>query len=648
MRSCLRAPLPPLHRAGGRAAAFLLLPFLVLLAIPLLVASTRVPSEPVETIERASVRDAQTFHALTLRFREAVERYPETRRGEASLRRDITNLRRAWKRMEYIVEWAHLGTARRISNAPIPRADMAAPDAFEVLEPEGLQVLLEVAHTDAPLRPEGREHLRWLAGRLVEAADELINVTREATLEDRMVLEAVQDQILRVMTLGITGFDAPATELALPESRLSLSAARKGLEPWMPELRTRDRGLARRLSNAFTHADRMLAVAKDFDSFDRLAFIREAGNPLYAALVDAHVALDIATYEDVYPLFQRPVNPAARNLFAPNFLNPHAYSLTQGDRPNSAAIHLGRRLFFDPGLSKTGMSCATCHDPRKAFSDGREKSLASDGGTLARNAPGLSHAAFQTAQFWDLRIRTLEEQVEHVVVDKREFGTQYVDILKRLRTHSDYPALFREAFGGSPEDADPISVNTLNKALAQYVRSLARWNSPFDRYVRGEKEPFDPAVRRGFNLFMGKAACATCHFPPTFNGTLPALYAETESEVLGSVVRFPAAKPELTDDLGRNMFHFNPIFIGAFKTPSLRNVGVTAPYMHNGGMATLEDVMEFYNVGGGAGLGLDVPYQTLPSDSLGLTQHEIRDIIVFMESLTDTTGYWNQGLFETE
>lgn len=453
-----------------------------------------------------------------------------------------------------------------------------------------------------------------------------------------MVIEAVQDQVLRVMTLGITGFDAPATELALPESRLSLTAARKGLEPWMPELRTRDPELARRLSNAFRHADRMLAHAKDFDGFDRLAFIREAGNPLYAALVDAHTALAVATYEDVYPLFQRPVNPAARDLFAPDFLNPHAYSLTQGDRPHNAAIHLGRRLFFDPGLSTTGMSCATCHDPRKAFSDGRETSLASDGGTLARNAPGLSHAAFQTAQFWDLRIRTLEEQIEHVVVDKREFGTQYIDILAYVRAHSDYPALFREAFGATPEEGDPINVNTLNKALAQYVRSLARWNSPFDRYVRGEEEP-DPAVRRGFNLFMGKAACATCHFPPAFNGTLPPRYTETESEVLGSLVRFPAAKPAIVDDRGRGMFHFNPIFIGAFKTPSLRNVGVTAPYMHNGGMATLEDVMEFYNAGGGAGLGLDVPYQTLPSDSLHLTPDEVRDIVAFMESLTDTTGY---------
>src|SRR5690606_20134802 len=113
--------------------------------------------------------------------------------------------------------------------------------------------------------------------------------------------------------------------------------------------------------------------------------------------------------------------------------------------------------------------------------------------------------------------------------------------------HPDYPARFHKAFGSTAEDPDPVNVNTLNKALAQYVRSLARWNTPLDRYVRGETEFLDPTVRRGFNLFMGKAVCATCHFPPTFNGTVPPRYNETESEVLGSVARFPAAKPELTD-----------------------------------------------------------------------------------------------------
>src|SRR5690606_12190712 len=120
----------------------------------------------------------------------------------------------------------------------------------------------------------------------------------------------------------------------------------------------------------------------------------------------------------------------------------------------------------------------------------------------------------------------------------------------------------------------PVSAAAMNKAIAQYVRSLARWDSPFDRYARGETEFLDPAARRGFNLFMGKAACATCHFPPAFNGTLPPRYLETESEVLGTPARFPAANLERSLDVGRGMIHFSPIFEGAFKTPSIRNAAV--------------------------------------------------------------------------
>jgi cytochrome c peroxidase len=179
-----------------------------------------------------------------------------------------------------------------------------------------------------------------------------------------------------------------------------------------------------------------------------------------------------------------------------------------------------------------------------------------------------------------------------------------------------------------------------------YIRSLARWNSPFDRYARGETDALDPAARRGFNLFMGKAACATCHFPPAFNGVVPPRYIETESEVLGVPEKFPATPLVLDPDPGRGIVHLNPIFQNAFKTPTVRNVALTAPYMHNGSMETLEDVMDFYNAGGGAGLGLDVPNQTLPTDSLGLTRREMDDVIAFMKALTDTTGYGAHGVFE--
>jgi cytochrome c peroxidase len=145
---------------------------------------------------------------------------------------------------------------------------------------------------------------------------------------------------------------------------------------------------------------------------------------------------------------------------------------------------------------------------------------------------------------------------------------------------------------------------------------------------------------------MGKALCATCHFPPTFNGVVPPRYLETESEVLGVPTRFPALPGtalSLDPDPGRHHVHYAPIFRNAFKTPTVRNAELTAPYLHNGGMETLEDVMDFYNAGGGAGLGLDVPNQTLPSDSLGLTRREMDDVIAFMKALTDTTGYGKEA-----
>jgi len=146
----------------------------------------------------------------------------------------------------------------------------------------------------------------------------------------------------------------------------------------------------------------------------------------------------------------------------------------------------------------------------------------------------------------------------------------------------------------------------------------------------------------GFNLFMGKAGCATCHFPPTFSGLVPPLFYESESEVLGVPAENVGVDAILDDDMGR--YHngrskeFFENYKNSFKTVTLRNIALTAPYMHNGVFNTLEEVMEFYNNGGGAGMGIEVPNQTLPADSLHLTQYEQTAIITFMEALTDTVN----------
>ena len=176
-------------------------------------------------------------------------------------------------------------------------------------------------------------------------------------------------------------------------------------------------------------------------------------------------------------------------------------------------------------------------------------------------------------------------------------------------------------------------------AITAYVASLSSYNSPFDQYMRGETQSIDPKVIKGFNLFAGKAACATCHFIPTFSGLVPASFKESESEVLGVPEKWiPQGNMTLDSDQGRinsgKPRDEAPHLAFSFKTTTLRNIAKTAPYMHNGAFNSLQDVMQFYNKGGGVGLGFSLEYQTLSPDPLNLSDAEIADIILFMESLT--------------
>jgi len=243
--------------------------------------------------------------------------------------------------------------------------------------------------------------------------------------------------------------------------------------------------------------------------------------------------------------------------------------------------------------------------------------------------------SFQAAMFYDHRARFLEEQMEHVVSDAKEFHSDFPRILARVGKSPGYQSLFREAF---PEEPNPVQKFTLLKSLASFVRSLSTLDSPFDRYMRKEADTLPSTAQRGYNLFMGKAGCGTCHFPPHFNGTIPPTYSESESEVLGVPAGPEASQSAVDGDLGRFVTDPSPVFRHAFKTPTLRNIALTAPYMHNGVFQTLEQVLEFYNAGGGAGLGQNLSNQTLPPDSLGLSKSELGDVLSFLKTLTDTTG----------
>jgi cytochrome c peroxidase len=300
---------------------------------------------------------------------------------------------------------------------------------------------------------------------------------------------------------------------------------------------------------------------------------------------------------------------------------------------------LGKTLFFDPILSANNKrACASCHDPKKAFTDGKAKSISFNfEGTVERNSPTLMNSVYSDRFFYDLRAQKLEDQVDHVITSSKEFDTDYTKIIDKLSSNSEYVAMFRKAY---PHINSSKIVNkyTITTALAAYVGNLVSFDSDFDKYIRKEISEIDSSVIRGYNLFAGKALCGTCHFTPTFNGTVPPFFIETDSENLGVTVSSNLKQPVLDTDLGRAKGLLKDrleIFNHSFKTLTIRNIELTAPYMHNGAFKTLEEVLEFYNEGGGMGLGLDNPYQTLPDDKLNLTKQEKADIIAFMKSLTD-------------
>jgi cytochrome c peroxidase len=288
-------------------------------------------------------------------------------------------------------------------------------------------------------------------------------------------------------------------------------------------------------------------------------------------------------------------------------------------------------LFADPGLSGTGTrSCQSCHQPGKAFTDGLVKNtVIGNNALLKRNTPTLLNAALQPSQFYDMRVNTLEDQSLSVVQSILEMHGSMTLSVGRLWKDKQYRELFSKAF--PRKDRTGIDTLEIMNAIGSYVRSLVLLNSRFDEYMRGNRSAMATDEINGFNLFMGKAKCATCHYMPLFNGTFPPRYVKTESEVIG--VPGDTLHKKIDDDMGRYAVIETESFRHAFKIPTVRNAARTAPYMHNGVFMSLEQVMDFYNKGGGAGMGMTIENQTLPFDKPGLTEKEKEDVILFIKSL---------------
>lgn len=523
-----------------------------------------------------------------------------------------------------------------INGAPLPKLERNFSQV-NALSPKGFQPLEEWVYEDT-YTAEMLEEARQLSQELALSVREFGKFNPQRKWHDYMVVEALRHGLVRFATLDLVGFDVPASGAQLAELQAAWKGMEKGFLVFSKDLSGQNGKKAQQLKKLFAQGTKKLSTERDFDQIDRLFYLRELVNPLFAGLLALQTGLSLPHATDLLPV-KTAFNFQANNLFANDILNPYYYTQMVPDAGNQQTVALGKLLFYDPVLSSTNeRACASCHQPEKGFTDGLPKSLATGfNGTVQRNAPSLLNSVYSPRFFWDMRVQMLENQFAHVVVSDQEFNTSVLEVMERLNQSDEYRALFSSAFPSFGSNS--INQYTINTALAAYVASLRGFNSPFDRYVRGEIKQIAPEVTHGFNLFMGKALCGTCHFAPSFGGIVPPLYQEQESEVLG--VPAQAKAPFTLDpDKGRAAGlpkEQHPIYHNAFKTVTVRNAALTAPYMHNGVYQTLDEVVEFYHQGGGAGLGLDVPNQTLPFDSLSLTVQEKKALVAFMQSLTDTT-----------
>ena len=514
----------------------------------------------------------------------------------------------------------------------------------EVVKPEGLQVLDELIFSDHP----NADEIETLCKTLDEKFEVLlIAIQKLQHINSFQIIEASRTQLVRIFSLGVTGFDTPGSVNGLEEAMISMQSLQDVLNPIIKNAPIE---IKSKINQLFTQAQTYLSEHTDFERFDRLQFLTDFINPLYKELYRAHQSLGLPQSMEL-DVRENAWNAASTNIFDETFLNPYYYTVLKRTDNSTELKNLGKKLFYDKQLSKSGsLSCASCHKPELAFSDGEAKSKASvEGKTVLRNAPGLINAVFADRFFYDLRAFDLHDQASHVVENHLEFNTSFTEILDKLNKQEEYQELFANIYGGDKA----ISRHQFAAALTSYVMSLVSFKSPFDQFVRGETDKMPRQVRLGFNLFMGKAACGTCHFAPTFSGLVPPLYHENETEVLG-VLTHPDVL-EIDGDRGRVLNgvpqeNFD-IYNRSFKTVTVRNVERTAPYFHNGAYSTLEQVVDFYADGGGSGKGLDyeLPNQTLPFDALELNKKEREALIAFMKSLTDDKGienFYNQAIQE--
>lgn len=550
----------------------------------------------------------------------------------SKIRQQIVNNRAILKRMDFWWRYLEPIMYRKI-NGPLPVE--WETEVFEKFEPPyrrqgGGLSLLELALDDGS---DDKPSLLALIDTATSALEtfQADSITSQLQSFDHFFL-ANRLYILNLGALYTTGFECPDTSRIIPE----LKAMMKDVKAIYDHYNTQFPG--NKLSSAYFETyEKALrfveAQPNEYSRFDHFHFLRDHVNPLFKLNQQFITNYNVRTINVIdYSLDNYVGSIFDKQLFMSQNTKG-IFSLVEDPEVLSEIRRIGKLLFYDPILSGNNQrSCASCHKPTEYFTDTTQATaLQFDrNGHLTRNTPTLINSIFNHLLMYDGKHISLQAQARDVITNPKEMNSDEKGLLKKLMSVKEYKDAFKRFVKLTPEEKE-VSLNHIVGAITFYYADFSQYYSPFDRAMN-QGETISDDVKQGFNLFMSKAQCGTCHFVPHFNGIKPP-YVGSEFEVLGT----PADKEfrKLSEDRGRYEVNPVPEMMNAFRTGTVRNAEFTKPYMHNGVFNTLEEVIDFYDAGGGAGKKIKVDNQTLASDSLKLSTAEKAKLITFIRSLNE-------------
>jgi cytochrome c peroxidase len=438
--------------------------------------------------------------------------------------------------------------------------------------------------------------------------------------------------LLNLAAIYTTGFECPDSSRIVPELQVMMAAVgdiyRAFNEAYPSTALSNEYLLLYSRANAF-----VAKQPESFSAFDHFSFIRDYVNPLFALNQGFINQFSVVTssYND-YTLNNDCRSIFDKSLYASQNVKG-VFSLVEDEAVLKQIKQVGKLLFYDPILSaNNSRSCASCHKPTEYFTDTAQATAFrfDRNARLMRNTPSLINVVFNHLVMLDGKLIGLQPQLKDVIENKLELNSQVDVVLKKVLSCKEYKDAFKKFLKFTPEEKE-IGLEQIASAITFYYADFSKYYSPFDEAMTN-RNALDPQAIAGFNLFMGKAQCGTCHFVPAFNGVKPP-YVSSEFEVLG--VPSDTSFRQLSPDRGRYLVNPAKETMNAFRTSTVRNTAYTKPYMHNGVFQSLEQVIDFYDAGGGAGRKLPVNNQTLSSDSLKLSGTEKKELIAFIHSLNE-------------